>query len=221
MDEDSRPILREGISGVRRDRGVGRRRGPMSPSGTPDLATTLAFEELDLITRLIMISEFEAERDVTCSSSCEALSPLGATAFPFLMRAVMTSGNEASLARALALPQYWQSEVNLWRSMDRGVPLDFREAAVTCALSEFNFWYVRGLAKRLVSEGVALCEVCSTASVPCRTEACALHDGEVFRTEDVYHGSRLRLQGGRHECVVTIPAGDGCYHTIRRKRAQS
>lgn len=178
---------------------------------------TLDLKDLDMPTRVAMLAEFEDEGGAPYSAISEYLSPVGVLAFPLLMRAAMRSGNEMSLVRAFSVPQYWTSASRcIGPASPADTPTEFLEAAVQLGLREFNSWYVRGLARRLIEEGATRCQVVRATPTPCEGAECDLSDGGVFETSEIYLGCRARLGHSGSADGKPVPAGDGCYHTIRR-----
>ena len=129
----------------------------------------LVFEELDEITRDFMLMEFEAFGRVQSSPTCKSLSPLGRDALPLFLHAVIGSADETALIRAISHRRYWNEGSEAGDGVVSLVPpLDYLSASVRVATHEFNAWYVRGLAARLLSEGETKCEVHVAAADPCR-----------------------------------------------------
>jgi hypothetical protein len=195
------------------------RRGLTRPALLPLLGTsrTLDFEDLDLATRCAMLGELEDEEAAPYSDVSEFLSPFGVLAYPILMRAVMRCGNEMSLIHAFSIPQYWMSTSRRFGFASRAeAPMEILESAVQLGLREFNSWYVRGLAKRLIKEGVSKCQVVRATPTRCGCGECDLPDGSIFDTTEIYLGCRTRLGHSGPADGRPVPAGDGCYHTIRR-----
>jgi hypothetical protein len=84
-------------------------------------------------------------------------------------------------------------------------------------LTEFNTWYVRGFATRLLSEGVSTCEVYRAAQPKWEVAGCTAHEGKTFLVQEVYDGHRATYwpEPG-NPAALTIPFGYGCHHTIGR-----
>lgn len=170
------------------------------------------FEELDDITRRYMLAEFEAEEAAGNPYRSKTLSLAGREAFPRLLRGAIQTGNEGSLIQDLSHPSYWKP------TDARGARINVRQAAERLGLTEFNTWYVRGLSKRLMEEGLTHCEV-YRAGNPSGTpnSECTLHEGRVYPVEEIYGGHRARYwpePGNRG--ALSIPIGPSCHHTIRR-----
>jgi hypothetical protein len=170
------------------------------------------FEELDDTTRHYMLSEFEAEEAAANPYRSKTLSLTGRQAFPRLLSDAIQNGNEESLIVALSEPSHWKP------TDARGARINIRQAAERLGLTEFNTWYVRGLSKRLIEEGVTHCEV-YRAGYPSGgpNSECVQHEGQVYLVEDIYRGHRARYwpePGNRN--ALSIPIGPSCHHTIRR-----
>ena len=170
------------------------------------------FEELNEVTRRFMLSEFEVEQSGGNPYCGSTLSEIGLVEFPGLMRRAIASGNEQTLINSLLDSAYW-------KPVDRrGYRIGVTPNAKRLGLSEFNTWYVRGLAKRLMDEGVIHCQV-YRAAMPEGQESpeCGIHEGQIYIVQDIYRGHRARywpVQGNRS--ALSIPVGPNCHHTIRR-----
>ena len=196
--------------------------GPGSPRYldlTPNTEATrmaMKFEELDKTTRRHMLQEFEIEiaRDPYFGRS---LSPAGRAAFPGMMREAINRGNEETLGAAL-------SRADLWNKMEtyerNGVPRERRinvgQASERLALTEFNTWYVRGLSRRLIDEGVRHCQAYRAAQPKWEPADCTAHENRIFTVREIYDGHRARYWPVVNANAVSIPFGPGCHHTIRR-----
>lgn len=110
------------------------------------------FNELDGSTRGWMLKRFEAEEASGNPYRPEVLTELGLTEWPDIMRQAITDpdGNEVALAAALNRQGYW-------RATDaRGRRVNVAQASERLATTEFNTWYVAGLASWEVLAGTAL-----------------------------------------------------------------
>lgn len=171
----------------------------------------LRLEELNEPTRQFMLAEFEKEQTVVPYVS-KVLSDEGRLAFPDLMRVALKTGNEASLARALAVPQYWKP------TNARGASNPVSVAAERLALTEFLTWYTTGLAKRLLTEGETHAEVYRAGDpVTGLPGSCSVHELQVYPLTELYAGHRARYHPppGMPSAFM-IPGGANCHHTIRR-----
>ncbi len=175
------------------------------------------FEELDDTTRRHMISKFESETASDNPYFSRALGPKGRNAFRDLMKVALQSGSEESLGAALQDPSYWNATETYERNgVTRERQVNVRQAAERLALTEFNTWYVRGFAKRLIEEGVTHCQAYRAAQPKREPADCSAHEGQVFSVAEIYNGHRARYWPVADPGAVSIPFGPGCHHTIRR-----
>jgi hypothetical protein len=187
------------------------------PRSSGPFGSILIFEELDELTRDFMLMEFEASGWVQSSPTCKFLSPLGRDALPLFLHAAIGSADETALVRAMSHRRYWNEGVQSGDGVASLAPLfDYIGASDRLATHEFNGWYVRGLAARLLSEGETRCEVHVVAAVPCRKGACGFRDREIMALDRVRRGCPQLIWRGRP--AVAIPFSEGCYHSIRRVR---
>ena len=114
------------------------------------------FEELNEQTRQRTLDEFEQEQAGPQPFVSKRLTPAGKAAFPELMRKAILEGNEETLGAELANSSFWWP-TETYVSGERKVNIP--QAAEQLARNEFNTWYVRGFARRLLDEGVAECQV--------------------------------------------------------------
>ena len=175
------------------------------------------FEELDTTTRRYMLQEFEVEVASEKPYVGRNLSPVGRAAFPDLMREAISTGNEETLGVALNRPELWNRMEPYERSgVLRQRRINVRQASERLALTEFNTWYVRGLAKRLLDEGVTHCQAYRAAEPRWQPAECAAHEDQVFAVQEIYDGHRAQYWPVGNPTAVSIPFGPGCHHTIRR-----
>ncbi len=175
------------------------------------------FEELDEITRSNMLEEFKSEWASDRYVS-RRLSQEGKRAFPSLMEAAIRSGNEVSLAESLSNPRFWKSRETYYRLGKRHQRrINPGKAAEFLANTEFNTWYVRGLAKRLLDEGLSECQVYRAAPAWEARGECLIHEGKSYPVQEIYDGHRARYwpEPGNSE-ALSIPVGTNCHHSIRR-----
>ena len=176
------------------------------------------FEELDEITRRYMLTEFEAEESGDQPYRGKRLAALGRREFPGLMRQAIRSGNEQSLILSLLNPSYWNpTEPYRRQGVQRERQINLHQVAESLGLTEFNTWYVRGLARRLLDEGVTQCQVYRAAIPKREPNECSAHEGRNFSVEEIYDGHRASYwpEPGKPG-LISIPFGPGCHHTIRR-----
>jgi hypothetical protein len=176
------------------------------------------FEELDAITRKWMLEEFSCEQRKADAYRSPRLTSTGLTAFAVHMEAAINNGDETSLAFALSDSEYWLSE-ELGRRGMKVFPrrIDPEVAARTLAFAEFNTWYVRGLARRLMEEDVPKCQVYRAAHAFQPRGECMQHEEQIYDVREVYDGHRARYwpQPG-NPSAFCIPVGTNCHHSIRR-----
>ena len=178
----------------------------------------LQYAELDEKTRAIMLAEFEAEQAGANPYRSKALSTSGQAAFPQLMRDAIKQGTEVTLTVALA-------DVSLWDPIEKfvrdGVPGERKrnipQSAERLAMTEFSTWYVRGLARRLMDEGVEKCQVSRAAQPKWEPRDCVKHEGLIVDVKTVYANHRVRYwpEPGNKE-ALSIPLAPGCPHIIKR-----
>ena len=177
------------------------------------------FEELDGITRRYMLEEFDAEIAEDNPYFGKNLSDAGRAAFPELMRAAINGGNEETLQATLNRPSLWnETETYERNGVLRERRINVRQAAERLALTEFNTWYVRGFAGRLIDEGETHCQAYRAAQPRWEPGECAAHENQVFSLQEIYEGHRARYWPVVNESALSIPFGPGCHHTIRRIR---
>jgi hypothetical protein len=174
------------------------------------------FEQLDDETRKWMLIEFEAEQRIGGYRG-RNLSRLGEAAFPELMRAAITQGNEQTLIIALTQETYWSDTEPYERNgMVRLRKINVRQAAERLAVTEFNTWYVRGLTRRATEEGITKCEVYRADDPKWQPAECAMHEGVLLDVKQVYEGHRAKHWPEPGDpTAISVPFGPGCHHSIR------
>lgn len=179
------------------------------------------FEELDAVTRRFMRAEFDAEEAVRPYRS-PRLSAAAAAAFADVMRTAIDLWDEVHVQDRFVLAHHWHpTETYQLKGSTHTRAINPIAAAELLGLGEFNTWYVRGLAARLLDEGETVCEV-YRASEPKFTHAsCSSHEGRTYRVQEVYDGHRRGYWPPGHAAGFSIPAGPGCHHTIRRIPTQN
>lgn len=179
---------------------------------------SMHYEDLDARTRELMLLEFEAEERSGPSYRCNRLSESGRTTFPELMRNAICEGTERSLTESLLRHNYWRGEEEYERNgVVRVRKLNLRQVAEQVGLCEFSTWYVRGLARRLMDEGILDCQVYRGTFPKWEPGECAVHENQIVPVRLVYEGHRARYwpKPGRPE-AFSIPFTPGCHHVIRR-----
>jgi len=178
------------------------------------------FEELDETTRQYMLSEFRAEEGSGHAYRSARLSPSGLAAFPAAMEDAIKHGNEETLTQALSQPSYWNPTETYVRSgITRERRVNPAKAAEFLARTEFNTWYVRGLARRLMEEGEEYCQVYRAAPAWEPRGECFQHEDRIYRVQEIYDGHRARYwPPPGNPNALSIPVGTNCHHSIRRVR---
>lgn len=181
------------------------------------------FEELDSTTRGIMLREMNDEDSGGNPYRGDVLSDAGRRAWPSLITEAIRQGDEETLALALASADYWNpTETYVRNGVARERRVNVTQASQRLATSEFNTWYVRGLAVRLLDEGVVDCQVYRAAAPKFEIAECSRHEGLIYPVQVIYDGHRRRYwpPPGDQTCFA-IPYQPGCHHTIRRVAAGS
>lgn len=178
------------------------------------------FNELNGTTREWMLQRFEAEESSGNPYRSEALSPAGLANWADLMRQAITDpdGNEVTLAARLNRAGYWQAtETYVREGVSRQRRVNPVQASERLALTEFNTWYVAGLAARLQEEEVARCRVYRAGIPKWQSAACSAHEGQTYAVTEIIEGHRVGYwpPPGVHG-QLSIPVGPGCHHTIER-----
>jgi hypothetical protein len=174
---------------------------------------TFYFENLDDETRKWMLAELDEDVAQNRLHISPYLSGQGVHDYPSLLRTALTSGTEDTLAEAL------RQQRRIERSTDRKKPAGGyaivsvpENAAQVLAESEFNRYYIRGVARRAVEAGIP--EVVVYRAKPVdepRVESEALVESTVppqVLLDD------LRAHTG-DKPVLGIPAGPGSGLSVR------
>lgn len=177
------------------------------------------FEELDDNTRRYMLQEFRAEQASTEPPPFRPanLSPAGEAIFVEVMERAILHGDEESLLRELANPAYWiETEVYTTKTGKTATRrYDAADRARRFAITDFNTWYIRGLCRRLMDEGVESCEVYRAAPAYQPRSECRALEGRAS-VQDVYSGHRARYYPVANPSAFSLPVGPNCHHSIRR-----
>jgi hypothetical protein len=179
---------------------------------------SMNYTELDEKTRTIMLSEFEAELAGENPYISKALSIRGKQLFPQLMRSAIEQGTEDSLAATLFDDNYWDPFETYTRGgISRQRRRNMQQSAERLATTEFSTWYVRGLAKRLIDEGVKECIIYRGAQPKWEPGECSIHEGQIVDIQTIYNNHRARYwpKPGNQD-LFSIPFGPGCHHIIKR-----
>lgn len=114
----------------------------------------LNLENLDPGTRRYMLDEFEADLTAGALYRSPQLTETGARRYEGLLRTTLTSGTDETFAQALSVidavlpPGRWQ------HSKEVGAGNATMAATVLLAEREFHRFYLRGLCRRALDEGV-------------------------------------------------------------------
>ncbi len=169
------------------------------------------FEELDDTTRQWMLEEFRKERTSGDPYLSPWLSETGHDVFLGAMEGAIRDGFDETLAFDLTHPSYWKSH-----DSDGKVISPFQHSKRLAAF-EFNTWYVRGLARRLMDEGETECQVYRadvSPGEPC--EKCRQMEGNTYQVAKVYEGHRAAYWPEPDPYAICIPAHMDCRCSIRR-----
>ncbi len=134
------------------------------------------------------------------------------------MRDAIGQGTEESLAVALADAGLWEPvETYVRDGVTHERKRNIQQSSERLATTEFSTWYVRGLARQLMDEGVEKCQVCRGAQPKWEPRDCAKHEGLVLDVKTVYDNHRVRYwpEPGNKE-ALSIPLAPGCPHVIKR-----
>lgn len=177
------------------------------------------FEEVDDVTRKFMLEEFELEQRSGIPYISPRLSDTGRIIFPELMRKAIISGDSESLEISLKRQEYWNEKEEYTRNgITRERKINLNQVTEQLAFSEFNTWYVRGLAKRLLAEGIEKCQIYRVKDAKWEPSECSKHEGQIVDTKVIYKGHRAKYWPVINESAFSIPAQAGCHHSIRRVR---
>jgi len=179
---------------------------------------SMNYAELDEKTRSIMLSEFESEKAGGTPYRSKALSARGRQAFSQLMRDAIKQGTEVTLANALNDAALWEPmETYVRDGVSRERKRNIRQASERLALTEFSTWYVRGLARRLLDEGVKTCQICRGAQPKWEPGECSEHEGRIIDVKTIYDNHRARYwpEPGNKD-AFSIPFSPSCHHVIKR-----
>ncbi|HZP95229.1 MAG TPA: hypothetical protein VFC31_02680 [Candidatus Limnocylindria bacterium] len=180
----------------------------------------MLFDELDARTRDYMLTEFDAEQASAQPYRSQNVVPTAQNHVIGLIREAIADGTEVTLGQALATPHYWRPTLSYERAGKTHVrEVNYVDAANSLAVTEFNTWYVRGFARRLMDEDVKICEVYRAAEPAVFPGPCRQHEGQVYEVEVIYRGHRARYWPEVDAGAFSIPYGPHCHHTIRRLRS--
>lgn len=179
---------------------------------------SMNYEELDKKTREYMLSEYEEEQAGGNPYYSKALSSVGLSLFPDLIRTSIQSGNETTLLASINRPEMWEATEEYVRNGVVSVRRrNIQQSAERLSLTEFSTWYVRGLAKRLLDEGQEFCQIYRGEQPKWEPSECANHEGKTVELIEIYQNHRARYwpEPG-NPGLFSIPYGPNCHHVIRR-----
>lgn len=171
------------------------------------------FQELTPTVRAAMIGALEDEEAAGRPYQSRTMSQEGLEAYPRILRVAINSGTEMTLAADLADPRFWKAQ------NARGATVNPTASAAALALTEFNTWYVAGLAAVLQDEGATHCEVYRADDPRGSAASCSVHEEQTYPLADVVAGHRIGYwprDGLPVRGAFTVPAATNCHHTIRR-----
>ena len=178
----------------------------------------MKFEQLDSKTREYMIAEFVKEQESQNPYISTELNELGRSEFVKIMKNNINTGNEISLKEELSDKSFWkESGIRNRAGKEYTYRINPVNSAERLALTEFNTWYVKGLATRLLDEGESKCSIyrADTAVEP-RCE-CTKWEDMQFDLKTIIEGHRKRYHGSNiDKSAMSIPSGPNCHHTIRK-----
>jgi hypothetical protein len=179
---------------------------------------SMNFEELDNKTREYMLIEFDKEINSGNPYLSKKLTEIGKLKFLELMRNAVKNGTEITLYESLLKPEYWVSEELYTRNgVTNKRKVNYLQAALRLAITEFSTWYVAGLAKKLLDEGEQNCKIYRGQIPKFEPGDCSSHEGKIVSVKEIYNNHRLRYwpEPG-DDSKFSIPFGPGCHHIIKR-----
>lgn len=177
----------------------------------------MRFMELDDETRKWMLVEFEVEWNnkpfIPSSLSIRQMK------FEDIMRETIQTGNIQRLeADIRGYVKSTERRTRNGRTYEVKTPSN---AAHRLAHSEFNTWYTRGLARRLIEEGVKMCQIYRGELAENPRCSCQPLEGKVVNVKAIYDGHRpyhysIQKTSNYDGNPISIPNGPLCHHTIKR-----
>jgi hypothetical protein len=168
---------------------------------------------LDSTTRAYMLMEFEAACRMNKYFLPKALTEIGRLALRSIIADAIRNGTEKLFCARISNPIYWKPRIQLHEHSANRKRFDSQVEVY--AETEFNYWYVRGYAKRLISENVELCQIqrLAPSKLPCGY--CMKWENRIVPVSLVYHGSIYSHWFEKpRRGIVCIPAHLGCKHAI-------
>jgi len=177
----------------------------------------LDLPDLDPVTRQYMLGEFDTEQ-AGHPFVPPSLSTHGRNVWPNLMRSAIESGDDVTVTNDLLRdPSVFEAvETCTRQGISRPRRVNSRQAAERLGASEFNTWYVRGLAARFLRDGINEVEVYRAAVPKWEIASCSAHEGAVVPVQVVYDGHRARYWPTKNAEAFAIPFQPGCHHSIRQ-----
>lgn len=125
-----------------------------------DIMSNFQFESLDRTTRRHMRAEFYLDLTESRVHLSERLNASGRLMFPVALESAIERGDDASLAESLReggfIREWEESHTRGGKAVPKHVPWN---AADTIAEEAFNRYFMRGIARRALEEGVNRVEV--------------------------------------------------------------
>lgn len=178
----------------------------------------LNLPHLDAPTREYMLREFTREQRGRRPYAPPALSAAGRASFSGLVRVAIMAGTDDGLAAALEMSGLWNHGAIHQIGAEAGRPMEVHHVATLVGVNEFNTWYVRGLAARLLDEDVEQCEVYRAAAADSSCTDCVEYEGRRVSARTIYAGHRARYWPPPGDPdAFSVPEGPGCFHSIRRR----
>lgn len=177
----------------------------------------LYLPDLDPTTRDYMLREFDSEQAGSPYIPA-VLSAHGRSVWPTMMRNAIEFGDDETLINdLLGTPAVFvQQETYQRQGLIRTRSVNARQAAERLGTSEFNTWYVRGLAARFLDEGISHVMVYRAAEPKWTPSGCTAHEGTIIPVQEVYDGHRARYWPSEDPDAFAIPFQPGCHHSIGR-----
>jgi hypothetical protein len=182
----------------------------------------MSYEDLDDITRSLMLKEFEAEQAGGNPYISKGLNDKGRAAFPDLMRAAIKTGTEVSLIDSLKDAGLWKpTEIDIKNGVATEVPRHVLQSATRLGLGEFSTWYVHGLVHRLLDEGETQCQIYNGQPQESDSQECSKYEGAIVSAKLIYDNLRARYwpEPGNKD-ALSVPFEPWCHHVIRRVKAK-
>jgi hypothetical protein len=172
------------------------------------------FISLDERTRAFMLEEIEHDLAGDAWYRSPRLTSAGLADWPDLLRDAAREGNEATLAGALRsrgrLKHTELSHTKSGREITKDVPFN---AAETLAEGEFNRYYVRGVCRVAIADGMTEVEVYRAKAVQTPRSASQAKLGS--RVDPQRLLDDLRRSSGTLDSALGIPAGPNSGLSVR------